>query len=511
MPYHYLEIIRGMDVGKRYLLSDGSLTVGRDPDSAICINPDERLVSGLHAVIYKFPDSVTIQDMSSRNGVYVNDEKVTQQELAAEDIIGFGEKGPRFKLIISQKELPLEPGSSEDKPPQRESLGTSAESTGFEIRSSKKGSVLPGENLSSDCTSSTMEYEKKILSKRISAREMQKLLNKSDKVEKILEEGNLSQTQVHFLHTAYNAHRKSRKQFIVILGIVIFISAVISAFFVTKMLHYKSQVNRAVNLEEELNGYEKKIEKAKSRGEDLDQIDSLVKELEERKNEFNSVSMVLKEEDLQKIYQDTIEVLLSDILSRFGESEYHLPPKMVERVKYHIEQFSGPLRYTATRFFEGKNRYFPMIERIFTDKRVPLELAYISMLESGFNPKAESHAGAVGLWQFMPATGKRFGLKISKITDERADPEKATFAAAAYLKELISIFGSKSSIMLAIAAYNAGEGRIIGALRKIDDPMRNRDFWYIYRLGILAEETNEYIPKILALMILDQNREHFGF
>ncbi len=512
MSFYYLEMVRGLDTGKRYLLSDGSLTVGRSPDSIICINPEERLVSSLHAVVYKFPGTITVQDMSSRNGLYVNEEKVTQQEVSAGDIIGFGEKGPRLKLIVSDEELPLQTHSSEEDRSPKGEVAISPESTGLEIKGSQNDFLFTGTGFGSDSPgSATMEFEKKIISKRISAEDLGQLLKKSDRVEKILDKGNLSQTQVHFLHTAFNIHQKSKKQFYIILGIVIFVFTLISGFFVTKMMHYKSQVNRAVNLEKELSGYEKKIESAKMSGADIDKVAMLVKELEEKKSEFNSVSMALKQEDLQKLYQDTIEILLTDILSRFGETEYHLPPKMVERVKYHIEQFSGPLRPTARRFFRGKEHYFPMIERIFSDKKLPVELAYISMLESGFNPKAVSHAGAVGLWQFMPATAKKFGLTINGITDERTDPEKATYAAAAYLKQLISIFGSRSSIMLSIAAYNAGEGRIIGALRKIDDPMRNRDFWYIYRLGILAEETNEYIPKILALMILDQNREHFGF
>jgi membrane-bound lytic murein transglycosylase D len=160
---------------------------------------------------------------------------------------------------------------------------------------------------------------------------------------------------------------------------------------------------------------------------------------------------------------------------------------------------------------QRKELYFPMINKIFREKNVPAELAYVSMLESGFNPKALSHAGARGLWQFMPHTGRRYGLIVDENLDERIIPEKATYAAAEYFKDLISIFGGRSSLMLAIAAYNAGEGRIMGALRKIDDPMRNRDFWYIYRMGHLAEETNEYIPRVLALMIIDEHPQHYGF
>ena len=152
-----------------------------------------------------------------------------------------------------------------------------------------------------------------------------------------------------------------------------------------------------------------------------------------------------------------------------------------------------------------------MISSILRQKNLPEELGYISMLESGFNTHATSAAGARGLWQFMQPTGRRYGLAIEGNVDERLDPQKATLAAAEYFKDLISIFGGKSSVMLAMAAYNAGEGRVMGALRKIDNPLRNRDFWYIYRMGYLAEETNEYIPRVIALMIISQDPQKYGF
>jgi membrane-bound lytic murein transglycosylase D len=152
-----------------------------------------------------------------------------------------------------------------------------------------------------------------------------------------------------------------------------------------------------------------------------------------------------------------------------------------------------------------------MIRRVFRENKLPEDLAYVSMLESGFNPRALSPVGARGMWQFMPETGRRYGLRVDNTIDERCEPEKATLAAAKYFRELIAIFGGQSSVMLAMAAYNAGEGRIVGALRKIDNPMRNRDFWYIYRMGYLAEETNEYIPRVMALLIISEHPDQYGF
>jgi membrane-bound lytic murein transglycosylase D len=152
-----------------------------------------------------------------------------------------------------------------------------------------------------------------------------------------------------------------------------------------------------------------------------------------------------------------------------------------------------------------------MIQKTLREKKLPVELAYVAMLESGFNSMALSSAGARGLWQLMPATGVRFKLTVNGDIDERTDPVKATEAASQYFRELIGMFGGKSSVMLCMAAYNAGEGRILNALRKIEDPMRNRDFWYMYRMGYLAEETNEYIPRVIALMIISEHPQQYGF
>jgi membrane-bound lytic murein transglycosylase D len=173
--------------------------------------------------------------------------------------------------------------------------------------------------------------------------------------------------------------------------------------------------------------------------------------------------------------------------------------------------YSGSLKPTIGRYIGRKEKYFPMIKRVFRESNLPEDLAYVSMLESGFNPRALSPVGARGLWQFMPATGRRYHLRVDDQVDERCEPEKATYAAAEYFKELIGIFGGQSSLMLCMAAYNAGEGRVMGALRKIDNPMRNRDFWYIYRMGYLAEETNEYIPRVIALLIISEHPQQYRF
>jgi hypothetical protein len=293
---------------------------------------------------------------------------------------------------------------------------------------------------------------------------------------------------------------------------VVGVALIAIVFFGMRMVQYKNLVDKGLSLEEQLDGIDKRIaqmnaDPQKNRRE----LESLIGKYDLAKSQLRSVKEGIREDDAQKFYADTVERFIDNIMMRFGENDYHIPPQMTERVKYHIAVYSGNLKPVIARYLKRKALYFPMIIGVFKEKRLPPELAYVSMLESGFNPQALSHAGARGLWQFMPRTARYYKMQVDDAVDERTDVRKATLAAAEYFRDLIAIFGGKSSVMLAMAAYNAGEGRVMGALRKIDDPMRDRDFWYIYRMGYLAEETNEYIPRILALMIIAEHQRLYGF
>lgn len=515
MSYYYLEVTRGLDTGRRFLIGEGAISIGRSSENVICLNLGDRVVSSHHAILYKYPESITIQDMASTNGTYVNEQRITQQEIKVGDAIGFGEKGPRLTLVLSEQELSTTPqparhGAGKTDPTRNsatlQTMPDSENKPDDELFSKKKLTPLIG-----DVSSMTMEMAHKLKANSMDVNDMHKLMHQGERIEKILQKGTLDEGQAHFLKTVYAAHRETRQRWFIIIGIIVGVSLMVTTFFAVRMFQYRNQVNKAIELEKQLDGYDKRIALAQSSGADTKEISTLVSEFEKTKGEFNSARMVLKEQDYGRFYADTVEIFISEIMSRFGETDYHIPPQMTERVKYHLGVYTGPLKSSITRYLQRKTVYFPLINRVFSEKKVPADLAYISMLESGFNPKALSSAGARGLWQFMPKTAVQFGLQVDDQIDERTDPQKTTYAAAEYFKDLIGIFGGKSSVMLAMAAYNAGEGRVMGALRKIEDPMRNRDFWYIYRMGYLAEETNEYIPRVLALMIIDTHQQHYGF
>ena len=155
-------------------------------------------------------------------------------------------------------------------------------------------------------------------------------------------------------------------------------------------------------------------------------------------------------------------------------------------------------------FLDRGSEYREVVENLLQENSLPPQLYYLAMIESGYSTHATSNAKAVGVWQFIPGTAKRYGLAVNPYTDERRDPIRATEAAGHYLKDLYNVFGSWH---LAIAAYNAGEYRILGAVLK----GKTRDFWSLIQARVLPAETSDYVPKFIAAMIIGENPTAYGF
>lgn len=149
-------------------------------------------------------------------------------------------------------------------------------------------------------------------------------------------------------------------------------------------------------------------------------------------------------------------------------------------------------------------RYLPMIHRIFGEEGIPKDLAQIALIESSFLPHARSPMSAHGIWQFMPRTGRQYGLTANAVVDERSDPEKATRAAARYLAYLHELF---DDWYLAMAAYNAGEGKILRAMQRTGA----RDFWELAATSAIRPQTQNYVPAVIAATLIARNPLHYGF
>jgi len=169
-----------------------------------------------------------------------------------------------------------------------------------------------------------------------------------------------------------------------------------------------------------------------------------------------------------------------------------------------IDYFTARERDRFQLWVTRSGRYLTMIRRVFREHGLPEELAYTAMIESGFSPRAVSRVGAKGMWQFMEATAKRYGLVVNRWIDERLDPVKATGAAARYLGDLYGMFGHW---FLAQAAYNAGEARVGRAIQRA----RTSDFWALTQTRHLPDETKLFVPQILAATVISREPDRFGF
>lgn len=199
---------------------------------------------------------------------------------------------------------------------------------------------------------------------------------------------------------------------------------------------------------------------------------------------------------------DATREAVEEDIARFGT----FPIANNARVLSYVQAFQGSLKPFLTEGLTRAGRYMPMIERVFREEGVPLELAYVPLIESAFKPSAKSRVSAQGVWQFMVPTARDFGLRYDWFIDERSDPEKSTVAAARYLKMLHRIFDGDWA--LALASYNGGQGRVQRAVRASG----HNDFWTLTQgPGWLPRETREYVPMIMAAMVIAKNPEHYGF
>ena len=185
--------------------------------------------------------------------------------------------------------------------------------------------------------------------------------------------------------------------------------------------------------------------------------------------------------------------------------ESELPLTLNSQVEYFIDQFQGRSRPSFARWLTRSARYVPMMQEVLRKEGLPEDLVYMAMIESGFTLHARSVANAVGPWQFMPATGRRYSLRIDQWIDERKDPVKATVAAAMYLKDLSGMFNG--DWYLAAAGYNAGENKIFRAI----DRYNTSDFWELTKGSYLKRETKDYVPKLLAAAIVAKDPGRYGF
>ncbi len=223
-------------------------------------------------------------------------------------------------------------------------------------------------------------------------------------------------------------------------------------------------------------------------------------------NKTGKIPLDIKTEIKKEFRLETKEELEKEI-SEIHEDLFinnHIKIEINNEVRKFIRLYSkhnGRWLYNA---FKRAYIWLPYMKQIFKEYGLPEELVYISFIESHFHFKSRSYAGAVGPWQFMRRTAKKYGLKINWWIDERCDPIKSTVAAAKYLKYLYNLFGSYD---LALAGYNAGEYKILKAIKRY----KTKDYWKICKKRFLKKETKSYVPSFYAVLFLIRNNARLHF
>lgn len=214
--------------------------------------------------------------------------------------------------------------------------------------------------------------------------------------------------------------------------------------------------------------------------------------------------LIQQKDDLRFMISRRILEIYASRYTAVSGNHKAIPLTMNEHVEKEIKQFQGPERNFFLDAYRRSGKYRDMIVQALKEAGMPEELSWLPLIESGFKVRAMSRARALGLWQFIPSTGYKFGLSRDTWIDERLDPEKATAAAIDYLKELHNIFGDWTTVL---AAYNCGEGAVLRVIR--DQKINYLDnFWDLYER--LPRETARYVPRFLAVLHILKEPEKYG-
>ena len=492
----FAEILSGVQVGRKFSLDESGapVSLGRFPENTICFSgPDGTLVSGRHAVVEKRGEELWVRDLGSTNGTFVNGRRIGQHLLRPGEVVSLGKKGPALRI-----RAPL-PGIG--VPPPRVPAANS----------SPGGKAIPA-------GSYTVGLAQRLKDDEAGTHEMRDLLKTPGRARRLFRLGALSGREAGMIGAAAASHASHRKKGLWIIASVSFLALSAVGGLLLQNSAHRDKLRQQEILLANVRRLEAELAEAKRQDpvESSEDRQLLAAKLRAAERRLVGVGSDLKTGDIINTYRHPLGREIQSILEGFGKRDYIVPDLFIRQVEKHIGTFNRPpARAMIARSLANSVRYRRLIEAELDRQGMPRAFFYLAMHESALDSAIVSRSGARGLWQFMPQTAREYGLRVPvnwrdlpPEQDPRTRPAPATRAGVKYVKTLYAEFGD---VALAMAAYNAGEGRIRKALRSIDDPVNNRDFWYIYRLGVLADETNEYVPKIIATMIIDRNRARYGF
>lgn len=465
--------------GTRHFMRGEVFRVGRDSSNDVVLDGAEAaIVSAWHLEIRKEGGTYRLFDLSSTNGTFVDGRRVTETTLRPGSLIRLGPDGPQFQFE-------LEVSSSQD-------LAQTLVAREAPVQASS-----PVGKVSVIAQPADRPFDK----------EQEALLSEAvKKARQARRSGIGGQTAMIMREVLGKAIHRSSRKFKLVIGLLVLTLISVVAYGTWTIQNLKKQ---KTNIDSQIHQIEAELQAA---GNDPKRVDALVEELSKYQNQAREMQRnLLYRLGVRSEEQDFIESEIKALMAEFGAEEYSLPPEFAGQVREFIRRYQRQDRENMERALGRSRKELETARQQLQDDNLPPDLAYMVLVESAFIKGSTSSAGAVGLWQFTPLTARAYGLKVTDKVDERLNAQKSTQAAGRYIRELILDFGSGSSVMLALAAYNLGPGKVKRAVRTVNDPIKERNFWYLYRVRALPLETRSYIPKIIAAIIVGRHPERFGF
>jgi pSer/pThr/pTyr-binding forkhead associated (FHA) protein len=454
--------------GTRYLIPDGITRIGRSADNEIAIQgPQAGIVSVSHAEISKDNVQCRIRDLGSTNGTFLNGERITEAELSAEAVIRLGNDGPEFAFLL-------------------EEAGASELDRTLVI---PEGILLP----QTPPAPAPAQQHEALLSDAVTRARHARIHGLGDQTMTLMRD---------VLHRALRQSRRRSRVAILVLAVALVATASYGFWKISGLKREKAAIDRQIQ------EIELRLQKLDAAPE---QTDELISQLAAYQQEAATLERNLFYRVGVRQSEDFVTREIRTIMGELGSEVYSIPPDFTERVNHHIHEYLGPNRPHMERALNEAKGKVDTMRRMLEEEKLPPDLAYVPLVESTLATRQTSPAGAAGPWQFTAGTARGYGLRVDGEVDERHNLVKSTRAACRYLRELILDFGAGSSVMLALAAYNLGPPRVRQAIMKVKDPIKQRNFWYLYRARALPAETREYVPKVFAVMIVGRNPQRFGF
>jgi membrane-bound lytic murein transglycosylase D len=501
----HLKIVSGSRRGTTVTYGREPVRVGRGSGADLRFDDaQDPVVSTHHAQILYEHGIYFLVDTGSTNGTLLNGRKITKQELKSGDRLRFGfPGGPEAYVEIDAADIPVAPG------------GTVAITVAVAPRGSQPvyDAQQDAERMASVLKSGARDSSALRMADKAAHEVAERRAQKG---------GQSSGDTVFILARAMNqvteaVRSRTRSKWVrVVSGVGGAAVVVIGALALVIFLQQR-QINRLVHTKTTIDGQIQSLQERMQTETDSARLAAMEDSLAALTGSAQTTLEELQRKDKARAAElsagsDELDREIRQILVKFNASTYAIPPIFRERLQYHIDELTsaGNLKFMYGR----KQRYWPVIRKDFDALGLPEEMAYIAWVESGFDPTAQSTAGAAGLWQMTKTTAQSMGLTVDDSVDERLDPDKQTKAAARYLASLLAEFG-EDSFMLVLASYNRGENGVRRVLHQVArDPggfrKDKRDFWHLYRMKLLPEETREYVPRVLAAAIVCNNPEKYG-